>query len=1029
MKKLFLSMLALAGMVACNNDVIVDVTDSRVISFDGMFVENKTRAAVDPSFNNDSNTLKAFDVWGYMDETTGTVFDAERVEYVGDKWTYDPLQYWMTDREHNYYFYAVAPVDNTDITVNKQLNDKGLGTIDFKNTDGTVDLLYAEKHVHVNTDGDVDVIKLQFAHLLSKIKFTFQNAFPEGGYNTLKVENITIAEAPSEGTVILNADARSWEIKGNGTTLNFGNVNGGVALNPTEKGESDVERLTIPAADNVRYKIDFDMTLYQGSEVGMKSHKTLYLEGQDFVMGKNYNFIVVVNPNNFAENALEEIKFDVVVEDWVEADFNGNFVEDNNTQNPGQPGVVTPGEASDWALVGAFSSWADKTMLTTANADVVVLEDVALKAAEGFLVRKPATEWADKYGASNVNYIKANHYITTSKSGADMCVEADGTYDVYFNTATKNLYVMEADANYADADEQKVSGEEPKQEEPEVTEKVVYLKPNSNWKTDGARFAAYFFGGSVGEKWVSMTAVEEGIYKVNLPEGYDYGCSVIFCRMNPNTAANNWSNKWNQTGDLKVPTDGKNLFTLAASAWDGATTTWSVYTPAVAEPVALATPKVTAEVAVNVITLTWEAIEGASHYTVQVDDDVEEEVNATSYTFEGDYEFEYTFTVKAIAADTTKNLNSEAAVVTATTEAKPQGPVAGDEITVAQFLELKDTTNEFVLTGKITRVVNTSYGNFDLTDATGTVYVYGLLTPDGAQQKQWAAAGLREGDTITIKGKYDVYNNEPQVKNATYISHVAAPFIEATAVTVEAAETAATLTVSANVAWTVACDAAWVTSYTTSGSENGSIYVEMEANESEEDRVATFTLSADDVADVVVKLTQKGVPAEGEVVGGSDDFNTITSTNTSYVSGKTTAGWNYKNCAILKGGTSDSNPAFKMFGDASNRALCMNGKTSAVGSITSPTLTTGCGTLTFNYGLPFSDTKIKFRVDIIQNGETVHTFTINNASATKSTVYSHEEVVNVAGEFQIVFTNLSPSNNTGNKDRTAIWNVEWTGCN
>jgi hypothetical protein len=86
--------------------------------------------------------------------------------------------------------------------------------------------------------------------------------------------------------------------------------------------------------------------------------------------------------------------------------------------------------------------------------------------------------------------------------------------------------------------------------------------------------------------------------------------------------------------------------------------------------------------------------------------------------------------------------------------------------------------------------------------------------------------------------------------------------------------------------------------------------------------------------------------------------------------------------------------------------------------------------LKFNYGLPFSDTKIKFRVDIKQNGEVVNTFTVDNSSAEKLKMYSHEEVVNVAGEFQIVFTNLSPSNNSkSNKDRTAIWDVEWTGVN
>lgn len=172
-------------------------------------------------------------------------------------------------------------------------------------------------------------------------------------------------------------------------------------------------------------------------------------------------------------------------------------------------------------------------------------------------------------------------------------------------------------------------------------------------------------------------------------------------------------------------------------------------------------------------------------------------------------------------------------------------------------------------------------------------------------------------------------------------------------------------------------------------------------------------------------LTER--PVEEVAGGGEADFATISATSTSYVSGKTTAGWNYESCAIFKGGTSDSSPAFKMIGDDSNRALCMNGKTTAPGSITSPILSGGCGTLTFNYGLPFSDTKMKFSVDIIQGGSVVKTFTVDETSATKLTKYSHEEEVNVEGDFQIVFKNLSPSNNTGNKDRTAIWDLKWTG--
>ena len=40
----------------------------------------------------------------------------------------------------------------------------------------------------------------------------------------------------------------------------------------------------------------------------------------------------------------------------------------------------------------------------------------------------------------------------------------------------------------------------------------LYLTPNSNWKTDNARYAAYFYGD--GEEWRSMVAVsgEKDLY-------------------------------------------------------------------------------------------------------------------------------------------------------------------------------------------------------------------------------------------------------------------------------------------------------------------------------------------------------------------------------------------------------------------------------------------------------------------------------------------------------------------------------------
>ena len=101
---------------------------------------------------------------------------------------------------------------------------------------------------------------------------------------------------------------------------------------------------------------------------------------------------------------------------------------------------------------------------------------------------------------------------------------------------------------------------------------VLYLKPNSEWLTANARFAAYFFQGN-NYKWVGMTDSDgDGYYEVSVPSGYD---EVIFVRMNPSTSDNLWDNKWNQTGDLSIPTNGNNCYTMTAGSWEKGT--WSAY--------------------------------------------------------------------------------------------------------------------------------------------------------------------------------------------------------------------------------------------------------------------------------------------------------------------------------------------------------------------------------------------------------------------------------------------------------------------
>ena len=99
----------------------------------------------------------------------------------------------------------------------------------------------------------------------------------------------------------------------------------------------------------------------------------------------------------------------------------------------------------------------------------------------------------------------------------------------------------------------------------------------------------------------------------------------------------------------------------------------------------------------------------------------------------------------------------------------PGPSTPAEQITIAEFLSKADPNTTYRLTGKVSNITNTQYGNFDLVDATGSIYIYGLLDKDG-NAKNFESLGIKEGDEITIEGKYTTYNDSPQIKNAQYIS-------------------------------------------------------------------------------------------------------------------------------------------------------------------------------------------------------------------------------------------------------------------
>ena len=96
-------------------------------------------------------------------------------------------------------------------------------------------------------------------------------------------------------------------------------------------------------------------------------------------------------------------------------------------------------------------------------------------------------------------------------------------------------------------------------------------------------------------------------------------------------------------------------------------------------------------------------------------------------------------------------------------------------VSIADFNAAPVSDTWYQLTGTVKNLKDgDQYGNFDLEDATGSVYVYGLLSEKGGEKKKFqelvAAKGIKEGSKITIIGNRGEYNGKIEVLNAYFVS-------------------------------------------------------------------------------------------------------------------------------------------------------------------------------------------------------------------------------------------------------------------
>lgn len=75
------------------------------------------------------------------------------------------------------------------------------------------------------------------------------------------------------------------------------------------------------------------------------------------------------------------------------------------------------------------------------------------------------------------------------------------------------------------------------------------------------------------------------------------------------------------------------------------------------------------------------------------------------------------------------------------------------------------------VTGTVTGIANTTYGNWYMNDGTGELYIYGTLDKNGrdGQNNSIAAWGIEVGDELTVEGPKTTYNGTVELVNVAVV--------------------------------------------------------------------------------------------------------------------------------------------------------------------------------------------------------------------------------------------------------------------
>ena len=292
------------ALTACNSDETVEMAKGNAIGFK-TFVNNSTRVANDATTTN----LESFKVWGLMNkgDNTGTPFVAKEVTKANGTWSYAPPVYW--EKGYAYSFVALAPNNTYTFTAPTVINN--WGSLTFENGNGETDLIYAAaKKETVEGNGCPAPVDLTFNHMLSRVRFQFENGMEDG--SKLTVSDVKINDAYTSGTATL-AEALaniSWDPQGTGA-IEFGNA---AAMEQQNAKAETAHKYMIPATK--KYNLTFTVTRVHHGVTDTYNH-TVTLPETEMKQGLSYQFVAKFTAENInPAEVLCPIQFTAEVKGW-----------------------------------------------------------------------------------------------------------------------------------------------------------------------------------------------------------------------------------------------------------------------------------------------------------------------------------------------------------------------------------------------------------------------------------------------------------------------------------------------------------------------------------------------------------------------------------------------------------------------------------------------------------------------------------------------------------------------------------------